>query len=300
MRVARTQLSKGVLDVINNQIDQASGTIKLKARFDNKDHKLWPGEFVQAQVVIRTEPEALAVPSEAVQHGPNGAYVWLVSSNDTVRRQPIEIGAIEGGETVIASGVKAGGARCPGRAVWANPRSAHRRDKNCANRGRPGLTMNISAPFIRRPIATSLLMIFIAVIGLAAYPLLPVAPLPTIDFPTIQVTAQLPGASPDVMASAVATPLEKQLGIIPGVTQMTSASYLGTTMITVQFDLNRNIDAAAQDVQSAINAAAGYLPKNLPNPPTYRKVNPADPPISFLASPRTICPSPRWTTTPRT
>ncbi|MGA9763851.1 MAG: efflux RND transporter permease subunit [Rhodomicrobium sp.] len=142
--------------------------------------------------------------------------------------------------------------------------------------------MNISAPFIRRPIATSLLMIFIAVIGLAAYPLLPVAPLPTIDFPTIQVTAQLPGASPDVMASAVATPLEKQLGIIPGVTQMTSASYLGTTMITVQFDLNRNIDAAAQDVQSAINAAAGYLPKNLPNPPTYRKVNPADPPILIL------------------
>ncbi|MGP0041139.1 MAG: efflux RND transporter periplasmic adaptor subunit [Rhodomicrobium sp.] len=104
----KTQLSKGVLDVINNQIDQASGTIKLKARFDNKDHKLWPGEFVQAQVVIRTEPEALAVPSEAVQHGPNGAYVWLVSPKDTVRRQPIEIGAIEGGETVIASGVKAG------------------------------------------------------------------------------------------------------------------------------------------------------------------------------------------------
>jgi hydrophobe/amphiphile efflux-1 (HAE1) family protein len=142
--------------------------------------------------------------------------------------------------------------------------------------------MNISAPFIARPIATSLLMIFIAVIGIAAYPLLPVAPLPTVDFPTIQVTAQLPGASPDVMASAVATPLEKQLGIIPGVTQMTSASFLGTTQVTIQFDLNRNIDAAAQDVQTAINAAGGYLPKNLPNPPTYRKVNPADPPILIL------------------
>ncbi len=142
--------------------------------------------------------------------------------------------------------------------------------------------MNISAPFIRRPIATSLLMLAIAVVGIAAYPLLPVAPLPTVDFPTIQVTAQLPGASPDVMASAVATPLEKQLGIIPGVTQMTSASMLGTTQITVQFDLNRNIDGAAQDVQTAINAAAGQLPKNLPNPPTYRKVNPADPPILIL------------------
>jgi hydrophobe/amphiphile efflux-1 (HAE1) family protein len=142
--------------------------------------------------------------------------------------------------------------------------------------------MNISAPFIARPVATSLMMIAIAVIGVAAYPSLPVAPLPTVDFPTIQVTAQLPGASPDVMASAVATPLEKQLGIIPGVTQMTSASMLGSTQVTIQFDLNRNIDAAAQDVQTAINAAAGLLPKNLPNPPTYRKVNPADPPILIL------------------
>ncbi|MGA7328506.1 MAG: efflux RND transporter permease subunit [Rhodomicrobium sp.] len=142
--------------------------------------------------------------------------------------------------------------------------------------------MNISAPFIRRPIATSLLMLAIAVVGIAAYPMLPVAPLPTVDFPTIQVTAQLPGASPDVMASAVATPLEKQLGIIPGVTQMTSASMLGTTQVTIQFDLSRNIDGAAQDVQTAINAAAGQLPKNLPNPPTYRKVNPADPPILIL------------------
>src|SRR5215469_5873609 len=142
--------------------------------------------------------------------------------------------------------------------------------------------MNISAPFIARPIGTSLLMIAFAVLGIAAYPSLPVAPLPTVDFPTIQVTAQLPGASPDVMASAVATPLEKQLGIIPGVTQMTSASLLGNTQIAIQFDLNRNIDAAAQDVQTAINAAAGLLPKNMPNPPTYRKVNPADPPILIL------------------
>ena len=143
--------------------------------------------------------------------------------------------------------------------------------------------MNLSAPFIRRPVATSLLMLAIAVIGMAAYPLLPVAPLPTVDFPTIQVSASLPGASPEVMASAVATPLEKQLGIIPGVTQLTSSSSLGNTQITIQFDLNRNIDAAAQDVQSAITAASGQLPNNLPSPPTYRKVNPADPPILVLS-----------------
>jgi hydrophobe/amphiphile efflux-1 (HAE1) family protein len=142
--------------------------------------------------------------------------------------------------------------------------------------------MNISAPFIARPIGTSLLMIACAVVGIAAYPFLPVAPLPAVDFPTIQVTAQLPGASPDVMASSVATVLEKQLGIIPGVTQMTSASMLGSTQINIQFDLNRNIDAAAQDVQTAINAASGLLPKTLPNPPTYRKYNPADPPVLIL------------------
>jgi multidrug efflux pump subunit AcrB len=142
--------------------------------------------------------------------------------------------------------------------------------------------MNISAPFIRRPIGTSLIMIAIAVIGLAAYPSLPVAPLPSVDFPTIQVSALLPGASPDVMATSVATPLEKQLGEIPFVTQMTSSSMLGSTQVTVQFALSRNIDAAAQDVQSAINAASGYLPKNLPTPPTYKKVNPADPPILIL------------------
>lgn len=104
----KTLLSKGVLDVVNNQIDQASGTIKLKARFENKDHKLWPGEFVHANVVIRTEPHALAVPSEAVQHGPDGAYVWAVASDRTVHRQPIEISAIEGGKTVISGGMKPG------------------------------------------------------------------------------------------------------------------------------------------------------------------------------------------------
>ncbi len=143
--------------------------------------------------------------------------------------------------------------------------------------------MSISAPFIARPIATSLLMAGILLIGAAAYPLLPVAPLPQVDFPTIQVTAQLPGASPETMASSVATPLERQFAQIPGVTQMTSTSALGSTAVIVQFDLSRDIDAAAQDIQAAINAAGGQLPKNLPNPPTYRKVNPADSPILIFA-----------------
>ena len=143
--------------------------------------------------------------------------------------------------------------------------------------------MSLSSPFIQRPVATALLTAAIALAGAVAFKLLPVSPLPQIDFPTISVQANLPGASPQVMASSVATPLEKQLGHIAGVTEMTSASYLGSTSITLQFDLSRNIDAAARDVQAAINAARGDLPTNLPNNPTYRKVNPADAPIMIVA-----------------
>jgi HAE1 family hydrophobic/amphiphilic exporter-1 len=142
----------------------------------------------------------------------------------------------------------------------------------------------ISAPFIRYPIGTSLLMAGILFVGLVAYPLLPVAPLPQVDFPTIQITANLPGGSPETMATSVAQPLERQFAQIPGIAQMTSTSYLGTASVTIQFDLNRSIDGAANDVQGAINAASGQLPKNLPSPPTYRKVNPADSPILLLSA----------------
>jgi hydrophobic/amphiphilic exporter-1 (mainly G- bacteria), HAE1 family len=146
------------------------------------------------------------------------------------------------------------------------------------------MSEGISAPFIRYPIGTSLMMAGILFVGLVAYPLLPVAPLPQVDFPTIQVTANLPGASPETMASSVAQPLERQFAQIPGIAQMTSTSYLGTAAVTIQFDLNRSIDGAANDVQGAINAASGQLPKNLPSPPTYRKVNPADSPILILSA----------------
>jgi hydrophobe/amphiphile efflux-1 (HAE1) family protein len=142
--------------------------------------------------------------------------------------------------------------------------------------------MNISEPFIRRPVATYLLTFAVLLVGIIAYPFLPVAALPTVDFPTIQVTSTFQGASPETMASAVATPLERQFALIPSVTQMTSSSGLGLATIVIQFDLNRNIDGAAQDVQTAINAAGAVLPKNLPTPPTFRKVNPADAPIMNL------------------
>ena len=143
--------------------------------------------------------------------------------------------------------------------------------------------MSVSTPFIKKPVATSLLTMALALSGLLAFRFLPVSPLPQVEFPTIQVSAGLPGASPETMASAVATPLERQFGRIAGVTEMTSTSTLSSTSITLQFDLNRNIDAAARDVQAAINAARGQLPTNLPNNPTYRKINPADAPILILA-----------------
>ena len=143
--------------------------------------------------------------------------------------------------------------------------------------------MSISAPFIRRPVATTLLTAAIALAGAVAFVELPVSPLPQVDFPTINVNAGLPGASPEIMASSVATPLERQFGRISGITEMTSSSALGSTSITLQFDLSRDINGAARDVQAAINSARSYLPANLPSNPSYRKVNPADAPIMIIA-----------------
>lgn len=143
--------------------------------------------------------------------------------------------------------------------------------------------MNISAPFIRRPVATSLLAAALLLLGLAAYTQLPVAPLPRVDLATIQVSAALPGASPETMASSVATPLERRFGRIAGVTEITSTSSLGNSSITLQFELSRDVDSAARDVQGAIAAAGGELPPNMPTRPTFRKVNPADTPVMILS-----------------
>jgi multidrug efflux pump len=153
--------------------------------------------------------------------------------------------------------------------------------------------MNISAPFIRRPVGTSLLTLALLLSGALAFCFLPVAPLPQVEFPVIAVGAGLPGASPETMASAVATPLERQFGRIAGVDQMTSSSQLGSTRVILQFGLDRNIDAAARDVQAAINAARSQLPANLPGNPTYRKLNPADAPVIILALTSDTVPLPR-------
>ena len=150
--------------------------------------------------------------------------------------------------------------------------------------------MHISAPFIRRPVATSLLSVAILLAGAVAFYFLPVAALPQVDFPTISISGRLPGASPETMASSVATPLERFFGRIAGVTEMTSSSQLGSTNVTLQFDMDRDINAASRDVQAAINAAAGQLPAGMPSLPRYRRANPADSPILGLAVSSDIIP----------
>src|SRR5215217_7645688 len=143
--------------------------------------------------------------------------------------------------------------------------------------------MNLSEPFVRRPVATVLLTIGIALAGIAAFFVLPVSPLPQVEYPSITVSASLPGASPETMATSVATPLERRLGVIAGVTEMTSNSGNGSTRISLQFDLSRKIDAAAREVQAAINASRADLPSTLRSNPTYRKINPSDAPVMILA-----------------
>ncbi len=143
--------------------------------------------------------------------------------------------------------------------------------------------MSISRPFILRPIATSLLMVGLLLVGIVAYRQLPISALPQVDYPTIQIVTFYPGASPDVTASSITAPLERQFGELPGLSQMTSSSSFGASVITLQFNLEENIDVAEQEVQAAINAAQTYLPNDLPTPPIYSKVNPADAPILTLA-----------------
>jgi HAE1 family hydrophobic/amphiphilic exporter-1 len=281
-----TELDEGILSLIDNQIQQATGTARLKAIFKNERNTLWPGQYVNARVLVRTDKNVLTIPSSAVQLGPNGPFTYVIQSDSTVQARPLSVatGYQRCDDRHQRPGLeRAGGHEQPISSAGRRPCTSHRAGHAAGRAYRRKDVMSISEPFVRRPIATSLLMGGIFLIGLVVYPLLPVAPLPQVDFPTILVSASLPGASPETMASSVATPLEYQFAEISGLTQMTSTNVLGSTQITLQFDLNRNIDAAAQDVQTGIDAAGGQLPKNLPTPPTYRKVNPADSPILILS-----------------
>ena len=291
----QTTLSRGRLAVIDNSVNQATGTISLKARFDNKDNALWPGLSVTTRMHVDTLKQVIVVPEDVVQHGPNGLFAYVIGDGDKVSAKPIKVSLSGDGYSVVTDGLAVGdkavvegqsrlqpGSRRRGHLDGAERRQARRADQRSG--GELIMAGGISTPFIRFPIATSLLMVGVLFVGIIAYPQLPVAPLPEVDFPTIQVSASLPGADPATMASSVAQPLESQFALIPGVSEMTSSSQTSSTQITLQFDLSRNIDGAGSDVLAAINAAGGQLPKNMPSPPTYRKVNPANSPILLLGA----------------
>ena len=202
------------------------------------------------------------VPAAAVQRSPKGNFVYVVKADNTVELRPVEVLLTEGDTIALKGGVAAGregGDRRPGQAAARAQGGSHRRPSP-SRRSSRSVPLNPSRPFILRPIATSLLMAGLMLVGLLAFKELPVSALPQVDYPTIQVLTFYPGASPDVMATAVTAPLERQFGQLPGLNQMTSSSSDGSSIITLQFVLDLNIDVAEQQVQAAVNAAGTYLP----------------------------------------
>ncbi len=268
----------GTLAFLDNAVDSSTGTIAARATFPNADRRMLPGQFVNVRVLLdrRARCHRRSVGGGA---GQPARPVRLRGDARAHGGRPDRARRADGGR---GSGDQrrreAGRARRDRRAEPSRPR--HARDGPRSGRGQG--VVNLSALFIRRPVATLLLMLALVLFGVMAYRVLPVSDLPSVDFPTVQVSAGLPGASPETMASAVALPLEKQFATIAGVTSISSASTPDQTSITVQFDLSRNIDAAAQDVQAMISKASRLLPPQMPAPPAVQKVNPADQPVLFL------------------
>ena len=309
------KLGTGYLLTTDNQIDTTTGTGKLKAVFDNADSALFPNQFVNIHLVLEERPNALVVPSAALQSGLQGSFVWVVDTDpvkktSVAKMQQVKIALAEGqltildsglqpgqqvvvdgadrlrpGQPVIASAAKQKGGQGAGQAVGQPSGQASgqtARQRQSAQEG-AAVSLSPSRPFILRPVATSLLMAAILLAGFIGYLQLPVSALPEVDYPIIQVLTFYPGAGPEVMASSVTAPLERQFGQMPGLKQMTSESSGGGSVITLEFNLDENIDVAEQEVQAAINAGNSFLPADLPNPPIYSKVNPADAPIMTLA-----------------
>ena len=281
------------VDFIDNQIDPASGTFGARATVANKDLALWPGEAVDLTVTLGRHRNVVLVPTVAVQPAAEGSIVFVVTPGkkvDVRKVEPVGPGRRPDGDRLRAQGGRARRRRRTVAARGRHGRQGRGRGRRAAPHGEGrqaggcrGAQLMIPEFCIRRPVATILLAIGLVMAGIAGYRLLPVAALPQVDYPTISVTAQLSGASPDTMATAVATPLIKQFETIPGIDTISATSSLGNSQIVLQFDLGRDIDAAAADVQAAITRTQRQLPDNMTTPPSYRKVNPADAPILLLA-----------------
>lgn len=310
-RTNSKKLSEGTLLSLDNQIDATTGTIKVKARFNNQDDALFPNQFVNARMLVDTEQNAVVIPTAALQMGNEGHFVWVLNSENKVSKHLVTPGIQDSQKVVIRAGISAGdrvvtdgidrlteGAKVEvveaQSATTPEEKAASREDTKKEHAPDAGVTPSStggpSRLFIMRPVATTLLMVAILLAGIIGYRALPVSALPEVDYPTIQVVTLYPGASPDVMTSAVTAPLERQFGQMSGLKQMSSQSSGGASVITLQFQLTLPLDVAEQEVQAAINAATNLLPSDLPNPPVYSKVNPADPPIMTLAVTSTAMP----------
>ena len=298
-------LSSGTLDFVDSSVDNTSGTIAAKATFANEHFKLWPGQYVEVEVDLDVRPGTATVPTVAIQTGQKGPYVFVAKEDHTVEMRKVELAGAEGNRTALKSGLSAGervvvqgqlrlsqGAHLAGGGACSRRGSQHRRYQSVWRRREGVQAMNISEFCIRHPVATTLMSVALVAGGIFAYLYLPVAALPRVEFPVINVSASLPGAAPDTMANAVATPLIKQFATIAGIDTISATSAQGSTSIAVQFDLNRDIDSAAADIQSAIARVQRQLPDEMTEPPSYRKVNPADAPIMILALSGDVTPLP--------
>ncbi len=252
-REMTTRLSTGYLTTLDNQIDQTTGTLKLRAVVDNPAGMLDANQFVNANLLVQQKRSVTLVPTASIQRNSQKTYAYVIQPDQSVTVRDLVLGTTEGGETEVMKGIE------PGEVV--------------AMSGVDNLREGVK---VKAQIVDE-------AVGVVAYKQLPVSALPEVDYPTIQVITFYPGASPDVTATAITAPLERQFGQVPGLQQMTSTSSDGSSVITLQFSLSLNIDVAEQEVQQSINAAGTYLPADLPTPPVYRKANPADAPILTLA-----------------
>ena len=320
-RTRTKKLDDGVFMTLDNQIDVQTGTVKAKARFPNAAATLFPNQFVNVRLLLRSVDGAVVVPVTALRHGPSGDFVYVINDDRTVTVRPVERGVatndviavtkgLEVGERVVTEGgdrlrdgarvqlpsdrpasARVGRVGRPARRVGRGRRA--RRAASASGGSGPmaaerraserRAAMSPSRPFILRPVATSLLMVAIVLAGLVGFRFLPLSALPQVDYPTIQVQTLYPGASPEVMGNTVTAPLERQFGQMAGLERMSSTSAAGVSIITLQFSLGQTLDVAEQEVQAAINAGGSLLPADLPAPPVYAKVNPADAPVLTLA-----------------
>ena len=273
----------GQLTFLDNSVQSSSGTVMLRATVPNPARHLWPGQFVNVRLVLTTLPKAVLVPAAAPQDSAKGPFVYVVKDDSTAELRPVKLGQRQGEMVVVEQGLQ------PGERVVLNgqlgvlPGGKVRVVTGAAPAAQPAGNHEPIRAIYPPSVMTAVLTVSVVLFGVLSYLRLPVNDLPVVDYPVISVKAYYPGASPDTMANNIATPLERQFMQINGLELVTSQSTQGHVSLTLQFALDKSIDAAATDVQTAISQATGNLPVDLPSPPTYSKTNPNDQPILYIA-----------------